>query len=543
MRLFTFLVLTLLTIHPLSADRAIHLKKMVTEQRVALVIGNNDYKTMPALKNPVNDARAIRQSLKSRGFDVIYKENATKRDMKKLLKKFSHKLTRGGVGMYFFAGHGINVGGRNFLVGIDAVLDEEEDVEFEAIALDYVISKMKKAGNRLNIIALDACRNNPFGRSGGGGLAPIGNARGLFVAYATEAGAVASDNKTQKHGLFTKHLLASINQPGANLSEVFKIARQGVYKESNGKQSPGIYDQTLGEFYFTLPKTQNILTSRSTITQEPNWLVSLIDFPNCVIGFARKNAQNQKQEALLTSVIEMGFTGHINVSGMQKTYAQDTVHNNPPVSVTVVKITGTTTSKGMTEKFNWKSPNNDYFSLVCQNKNGSKFNKTAATIKSYSEKGGSGIIKISMENNLFYDIKTPYREIILNNKQLRPGWIHNQNIKKHKTAIGISSITDGDYISAYIKASVDARLELAWQFKSDVENLIKAYRASTTDKNKTTIVANTTITNRVTSQNIYGSKLLRLWVDKPNQNIYVLMGLDYDASFKNASTRKKHLNR
>jgi len=262
MRNLLFFSLFMLVFQPLHAERGLHLKKMKNEQRVALVIGNNNYIKMSMLKNPINDARSMRQALKSRGFEVIYKENATKRDMKKLVKKFSKKLSRGGVGMYFFAGHGVNVEGRNYLVAVDSVMDEADDVEYEALALDYVTSKIKNSGNRLNIIALDACRNNPFSRSGGGGLAPIGNAKGLFVAYATEAGDVASDNKKEKNGLFTKHLLSSMNQPGANLASVFKKARQGVYDESNGKQSPGVYDQTLGEFYFTLPD-KNTKTSFS----------------------------------------------------------------------------------------------------------------------------------------------------------------------------------------------------------------------------------------------------------------------------------------
>jgi len=253
MKAIIITLLFLLYVQPVYADRALKLKKMSSEQRVALVIGNNEYKTMQPLKNPVNDARAMKKALEGRGFDVIYKENATKRDMKKLVKRFTKQISRGGVGMYFYAGHGVNSGGRNYLAGIDSVMTEEEDVEYEALALDYIVTKIKKAGNRLNMVVLDACRNNPFGRSGGGGLAPIGNAKGLFVAYATEAGSVASDNKKGRNGLFTKHLLSSIDKPGANLAAVFKDARRGVFEESNGRQSPGVYDQTLGEFYFTLP--------------------------------------------------------------------------------------------------------------------------------------------------------------------------------------------------------------------------------------------------------------------------------------------------
>ncbi len=250
------LTLILLLILSLQADRGLQLKKMQEEQRVALIIGNNNYEHLSNLKNPINDARAIRDALRNRGFSVIYKENATKRDMKKLVKKFTHQLSKGGVGMYYFAGHGINVNGINYLVATDSLMDLEDEVEFEALSLNYVLKKMKHAKNRLNIVVLDACRNNPFGRSGAGGLAPISNAKGIFVAYATEAGAVASDGKNGKNGLFTKHLIRYINEPGIDLAKVFKKTRRSVYDESDGKQSPGVYDQTLGEFFFTLPNTK-----------------------------------------------------------------------------------------------------------------------------------------------------------------------------------------------------------------------------------------------------------------------------------------------
>lgn len=255
LRFLLFTIITL-SITSLEANRGLQLKKMKEEQRVALVIGNNNYENLSKLKNPVNDARAIRNTLKQRGFNVIYKENATKKEMKKLVKKFAHQLSSGGVGMYYFAGHGVSVSGRNYLVGIDSLLEEEDEVEYETLALNYVSTKMEHANNRLNIIVLDACRNNPFGRSGGGGLSAH-TAKGTFIAYATGVGKVASDGKSGKHGLFTKHLINSINEAGSDLAAVFKKTRKNVYDESNGKQFPNVSDGTLGEFYFTLPNTLN----------------------------------------------------------------------------------------------------------------------------------------------------------------------------------------------------------------------------------------------------------------------------------------------
>lgn len=239
-------------VQSLQADRGLELKKMKEEQRTALVIGNDSYKNLSVLKNPVNDARAMRDVLQERGFEVIYKENASKRDMKKLLKKFSKKLSTGGVGLYYFAGHGVNVNGHNFLVGTDSLMDDKDEVEYETLALGLVTKKMKEASNRLNIVILDACRNDPFSRSGGGGLAPVSDASGMFVAYATEAGSVASDGRGGKNGVFTKHLVKNMKEAGASIEIVFKNTRSDVYEETNAKQSPGVYNQIRGDFFFTL---------------------------------------------------------------------------------------------------------------------------------------------------------------------------------------------------------------------------------------------------------------------------------------------------
>ncbi|MBL0708505.1 MAG: SUMF1/EgtB/PvdO family nonheme iron enzyme [Sulfurimonas sp.] len=245
-----------------DTDRSVRLKKMKEENRVALVIGNTHYTHLKKLQNPVNDARLMRSILEKRGFDVLYKENATKRDMKKLMKKFSHKLTNGGVGLYYFAGHGVNVDGHNYLVGTNSQMDDRDEVEFETLSLNFITKKMKSAGNRLNIVILDACRNNPFGRSGGGGLAPVSNAKGMFIAYATEAGSVASDGKKGSNGVFTKYLVENIQEKGATIESVFKNTRGDVYEATNGQQSPGVYNQIRGDFYFTLPNSDTVSTQK-----------------------------------------------------------------------------------------------------------------------------------------------------------------------------------------------------------------------------------------------------------------------------------------
>jgi len=238
-------------------DRGIRiLNKMKSEQRVALIIGNNDYQgALPKLRNPINDARAIKNILETRGFNIIYREDVTKRDMREALNQFSKKIRKGGVGFFYFSGHGLEVDGQNYLIPIDAKIDEKSDTQDEAIALRKITKRMQNAKNRLNIVVLDACRNDPFSRSvGTGGLAktePIG----LFVSYSTGAGSVASDGKSGGNGLFTESLIRNM-QKELDLQEVFQRTREEVYDASNQKQFPAIYNQVIkGKFFFTLPTT------------------------------------------------------------------------------------------------------------------------------------------------------------------------------------------------------------------------------------------------------------------------------------------------
>ena len=237
-------------------DRAVKITtEVLEEQRVALVIGNNEYRgVLSKLRNPINDAKSIKDILESRGFDVIFKKNSTKKDMRATLNNFYEKIRKGGVGMFYFSGHGIEVDGQNYLIPIDAKLDEKSDAEFEAISLNMITKKMQNAKNRLNIIVLDACRNDPFSRSAGAGGLAKSEPIGLFVSYSTGAGSVASDGKAGENGLFTKYLVKNMKRSLA-LQEVFQQTRKDVYVASNQKQFPAIYNQTInGKFYFTLPQ-------------------------------------------------------------------------------------------------------------------------------------------------------------------------------------------------------------------------------------------------------------------------------------------------
>lgn len=224
---------------------------LATEQRVALVMGNGSY-TFSPLSNPVNDANAIEEALRQSGFEVIKKTNASKREMYEAIKLFGAKLRRGGTGLFYFAGHGVQVGGDNYLVPVGAEINSEEEIEFECINVYRVLKKMEAAGNRLNIVILDACRNNPFARSfrsSSRGLNRMDAPAGTLLAYATAPGDIAADGNG-RNGLYTEKILKYISQPNYPVEQVFKSVRIDVMKETNSKQVPWESSSLTGDFYF-----------------------------------------------------------------------------------------------------------------------------------------------------------------------------------------------------------------------------------------------------------------------------------------------------
>jgi hypothetical protein len=220
-------------------------------QRVALVIGNGSYKEAP-LSNPVNDARAISTALQEAGFTVILRENTDQRSMLTALREFGDKLRGGGTGLFYYAGHGMQIKGRNYLIPVGANVDREDEVAYNAVDAQAVLDKMEAAGNTTNIMILDACRNNPFtrsSRSSQGGLAQMDAPVGTLVAFATSPGAVASDG-TGANGLYTQHLLTAMRQQGSKVEDVFKQVRANVRRDSQGKQVPWESTSLEGDFYF-----------------------------------------------------------------------------------------------------------------------------------------------------------------------------------------------------------------------------------------------------------------------------------------------------
>ncbi|MEW6266698.1 MAG: caspase family protein [Thermodesulfobacteriota bacterium] len=226
------------------------------ERRVALVIGNAAYKDSP-LKNPANDARDMAAALKSLDFEVIHKENADKRTMVTAADEFGQKLRTADVGLFFFAGHGVQIKGINYLIPVGAHVSIEQDVEFEGVDAGRILGQMEAAGNKVNIVLLDACRDNPFARSfrsSSRGLARMDAPKGSVIAFATAPGSTASDGKG-RNGVFTQNLLQHMKTPGLKIEDVLKQVRIGVLRDTSDKQVTWDSSSLTGDFYFSLGAT------------------------------------------------------------------------------------------------------------------------------------------------------------------------------------------------------------------------------------------------------------------------------------------------
>ncbi|WP_319243989.1 caspase family protein [uncultured Propionivibrio sp.] len=233
---------------PVPSAPALDIAK--SDRRVALVIGNAAYPGVAALKNPSNDATDIAAKLKRLGFEVILRTNVGLRDMLRTLTTFGDAIPRGSEVLVYYAGHGMQVKGRNYLIPVDAEIRTESAVSSEAIDVDQLLDKLGNA--RLSMVILDACRNNPFERrfrGGGQGLAQINAPTGTLIAYATAPGRVAADGDG-RNGLYTQELLTARDVPGIKIEDVFKRVRMNVVKKSGDAQTPWESSSLTGDFYF-----------------------------------------------------------------------------------------------------------------------------------------------------------------------------------------------------------------------------------------------------------------------------------------------------
>jgi uncharacterized caspase-like protein len=225
--------------------------------RLALVIGNGAYANAPRLANPANDAADIANSLRSIGFDIVEGRDLDKRTMEQKIVEFGHKLDGASLALFFYAGHGLQVNGQNYLVPIDAKLQRAGDLSFETINVNQVLAQME-ADKRVNLVFLDACRDNPLARSFartlgdtrsasvGRGLASIQSAVGTMIAYATQPDNTALDG-TGRNSPFTTALLKHIPTPGLEVRSMMTRVRADVLAATRDRQLPWDHSSLIGE--------------------------------------------------------------------------------------------------------------------------------------------------------------------------------------------------------------------------------------------------------------------------------------------------------
>ena len=226
----------------------------LSAERVALVIGNSAYLESP-LPNPANDARLVAATLRGLGFDVIERIDADQKTMKRAIQEFGGRLTASGrstVGLFYYAGHGLQVDNKNYLVPVNAVIQRESDVVIEAVNADEVLSTINYARNDLNFVIMDACRNNPYAsssRSASRGLARMDASRGTLIAYSTSPGKVAMDGNGN-HSPYTEALAAAMQRPGLPVEQMFKQVRRQVMAATSDFQVPWEASSLTGDFFF-----------------------------------------------------------------------------------------------------------------------------------------------------------------------------------------------------------------------------------------------------------------------------------------------------
>jgi len=228
----------------------------MSRRLTALVIGNADYVDAGTLKNPVNDATDISAKLTECGFTVATRLNCTHREMDQALKDFKKALKDTDVGLFFFAGHGMQVDGSNYLAAVDTDVSGEIEAKHSSLSLNQVIEIMERADSASSIIILDACRNNPFERAWSRsmstrGLAPVYAPRGTLVAYATSPGQIADDGRG-RNGAYTAALLQHLATPDCSIESMFKRVRNTLSTATHGKQISWEHTSLAGDFFFYL---------------------------------------------------------------------------------------------------------------------------------------------------------------------------------------------------------------------------------------------------------------------------------------------------
>jgi uncharacterized caspase-like protein len=244
------------------------------EKRVALIIGNSAYRHAP-LVNPVHDAEDVATKLRALNFEVIVRLNLTSKQIGSTLREFRSKLSPGAVALVFYAGHGLQIDNENYLPAVDAEINSEEDVPNQSLSVKQVMTLLEVSKTRLNLVFLDACRNNPYAsrsfRSADRGLARVVAPSGTLISYATKPGSVSADG-AGRNGLYTSKLLTQMNskQP---IEQAIKRVVSEVKKESNGKQEPWMEGSIEGDFCFAGCFSASPITEKiSPSEEELKWI-------------------------------------------------------------------------------------------------------------------------------------------------------------------------------------------------------------------------------------------------------------------------------
>jgi hypothetical protein len=236
-----------------------------SQQKYALVIGNGNYTHTTKLNNPVNDANDMTTTLQGLGFSVDKILNGNQEQMINAIIRLKNRLSvsKNSYGFLFYAGHGVQSNGENFLIPIDVNIPTENFLRNRTVSVQEMLDELNDAGNELNMVILDACRDNPFSwkRSGSRGLSiVVQQPADSIIVFATTAGSTAADG-TGRNGLFTSHLLNNLKTPGLEITEIFRRTGADVARASNNQQRPAVYNQFYGRAY---------LGNRPTQTVQPN---------------------------------------------------------------------------------------------------------------------------------------------------------------------------------------------------------------------------------------------------------------------------------
>lgn len=269
-----------------------------SQDRLALIVGNSNYDKIGTLDNPANDAKLMKSTLETVGFKVISVLDADLNSFRKTITEFGRELRKtNAVGLFYYAGHGVQANGENYLIPVDAAISDEAELAWQSVRMSDVMRSMKRDSNQMNIVILDACRNNPFptkSRNVKSGLASIEAPKGAFVAYATAPGQVALDG-IGDNSPYSLALASAISTAGLTLEETFKNTRQEVLETTSQGQTPWETSSITGVFHFTAPEKQNIALLQNKLRDQK----ALIDrLKN------QKNTTNENNEEINSAVKE-----------------------------------------------------------------------------------------------------------------------------------------------------------------------------------------------------------------------------------------------